>query len=357
MDNIERRVISPEGDYSVFIGPHLLEDDLLPTLLQGAEFSRRCALITNPRVNDLHGVRVLETLRQGGLEPIVIEIPEGEKFKTLETVSTIYDRLIEARLDRRSVIFALGGGVVGDVAGFAAATFLRGVPFVQLPTTLLAIVDASIGGKVAVDHPLGKNLIGAFKQPCAVVADTQTLMTLPVAEWRAGMAEVVKNAIIADPGLFEELKDANESNVEKWIGRAAQVKTDIVTRDPHEQGERTKLNLGHTFGHALEQVSNYGMRHGDAVAIGLVCAAWLAHRLGFADSNLRLRIQDLLLAIGLPTRIPIEMSTDALLDAMLSDKKWIDGRLRFILPRRLGDVLIVDDVARGQVAQVIEDLR
>jgi 3-dehydroquinate synthase len=335
----------------------LLEGNLLPTLLHGAEFSRRCALITNPRVGHLHGARVLATLRQGGFEPYVIEIPEGEKFKTLETVSTIYDRLIEARLDRRSVIFALGGGVVGDIAGFAAATFLRGVPFMQLPTTLLAIVDASIGGKVAVDHPLGKNLIGAFKQPCAVLADTHTLSTLPQVEWRAGMAEVVKNAIIGDPGLFEELREASELNVEKWLGRAVQVKTEIVTRDPHEQADRAKLNLGHTFGHALEQVSNYGMRHGDAVAIGLVCAAWLAHRFGIAEPDLRFRIQDLLIAIGLPTRIPIEMSTDALLAAMLADKKWFDGRLRFILPRGMGDVITVDAVARWQIAQVIEDLR
>jgi 3-dehydroquinate synthetase len=218
-------------------------------------------------------------------------------------------------------------------------------------------VDASIGGKVAVDHPLGKNLIGAFKQPCAVVADIHTLATLPDVEWRSGMAEVVKNAIIGDPGLFEELGDASGLNAEKWLGRAVQVKADIVTRDPYERGERAKLNLGHTFGHALEQVSNYSMRHGDAVAIGLVCAAWLAHRLGIAGPNLRFRIQDGLLAIGLPTRIPIEMSTGALLDAMLADKKWFDGRLRFILPRGVGDVIIVDEIARWRIVQVIEDLR
>lgn len=348
---------TPDGEYSIYIGAHLLKSDLLSTLSQLAEFSQRCALITNPRVGHLYASRVLETLRRVGLEPHTIEIPEGERFKTLETVRTIYDRLIDARLDRRSVVFALGGGVVGDVAGFAAATFLRGVPFVQLPTTLLAMVDASIGGKVAVDHPLGKNLIGAFKHPCAVVADTDTLMTLPDVEWRSGMAEGVKHAIIGDPVLFEDLGDAGRSDVEEWLGRAVQVKTEIVMRDPHEQGERAKLNLGHTFGHALEQVSNYGIRHGDAVAIGLVCSARLAHRLGIADPKLECRIQELLLAIGLPTRIPAELSTEAILDAMLADKKWIDGRLRFILPRRLGDVVIVDQVAGELVAQVIEDLR
>ncbi len=276
-------VPTPEGAYSIFIGAGLLAR--IGTLITaGGGFSANCVIITNPRVGSLHVARVVESLRAAGFEPRVIEIPDGEKYKTLETVRAIYDQLIDARLDRRSIIFALGGGVVGDIAGFAAATFLRGVPFVQLPTTLLAMVDASIGGKVAVDHPRGKNLIGAFKQPHAIIADTDTLVTLPDAELRAGMAEVVKHAVIGDAGLFEVLEIGDwrleSSNwrlvIGDWIARAIRVKVDIVARDPFEQGERAKLNLGHTFGHALEKLSNYELRHGDAVAIGLVCAARLA---------------------------------------------------------------------------------
>ncbi len=329
-------------------------------------FSRRCAVVTNARVGSIYSAPVTDSLRAAGFEPRIIEIPDGEKFKTLETVREIYDQLIDAQLDRRSIIFALGGGVVGDVAGFAAATFLRGVPFVQLPTTLLAMVDASIGGKVAVDHARGKNLIGAFKPPRAVIADTDALATLPAAEWRAGMAEVVKHAIIGDAGLFEMLEVGNwrldpstslRASIRDWIARAIQVKVDVVARDPFEQGDRAKLNLGHTFGHALEKFSEYAMRHGDAVAIGLVCAAHLAARRNIFDAALAARIENLLRAIGLPTRVPRAQSAAALVDAMQTDKKRADGALRFVLPRALGDVVIVDDVTREEIVAAIEETR
>jgi 3-dehydroquinate synthase len=269
-------------------------------------------------------------------------------------VRAIYDQLIDARLDRNSIIFALGGGVVGDVAGFVAATYLRGVSFVQLPTTLLAMVDASIGGKVAVDHPRGKNLIGAFKQPRAVVADTDTLATLPDTEWRAGMAEVVKHGMIGDAGLFEKLETKSPFGIGDWLPRAIQVKVDLVSRDPFEQGERAKLNLGHTFAHAFETLSNYELRHGEAVAIGLVCAVRLAARRDLCASDLTTRVENLLRAIGLPTRVPRNFSADAILNAMASDKKRVGARLRFVLPRVLGDVVIVDDVAPEEVLAVIE---
>jgi 3-dehydroquinate synthase len=273
-------------------------------------------------------------------------------------VRSIYDQLIDAQLDRRSILFALGGGVVGDVAGFAAATFLRGVPFVQLPTTLLAMVDASIGGKAAVDHPRGKNLIGAFKQPRAVIVDTATLATLPAHEFGSGMAEVVKHAIIGDAELFEELESGSwKLEVGSWIARAMRVKVEIVVRDPFERGERAKLNLGHTFAHAFEKLSDYGLRHGDAVAIGLMCAARLAARRGMCDVLLPPRIKNLLQAIGLPTRVPREMSAEATLEAMATDKKRVDARLRFILPRALGDVAIVDDVARGEILEIVKETK
>jgi 3-dehydroquinate synthetase len=227
------------------------------------------------------------------------------------------------------------------------------------------MVDASIGGKVAVDHPRGKNLIGAFKQPCAVVADPQTLESLPEEEWRAGMAEVVKHGMIGDAGLFERLEDATRkpgvgdwrTEMGDWLVRAVKVKVDIVCRDPFEQGERARLNLGHTFGHALEKLSNYQMRHGDAVAIGLVCATRLAVRLGICDKDLLLRPENLLGALGLPTHVPGEMPPDAILDAMGTDKKRVNGRLRLVLPRALGDVVVMDDSTPEQIRAIIEESR
>ena len=346
-------VTAPDSVCPIFVGSGLLERVGKLMNLTTDTFSPYCAIITNPRVGELHARPVVESLRGRGFEPRVIEIPDSEQYKTLDSVSQIYDQLIDARLDRHSIIFALGGGVIGDMAGFAAATYLRGVSFVQLPTTLLAMVDASLGGKVAVDHPRGKNLVGAFKQPHAVIADTNALTTLPAVELNSGMAEVVKHAIIDDVDLFEMLEIGDwRSEIGKWIGRAMQVKINIVARDPLEQGERAKLNLGHTFGHAFELLSNYGMQHGEAVAIGMVCAARLAAQRHLCDVHLVSRIENLLSAIGLPTRVPREMSADAIWAAMATDKKRVGSRLRFVLPRALGDVVIVDDVTREEVAGV-----
>lgn len=331
-------------------------------------------IITNPRVAKLHSSRVTKWLRANGIAPRLIEIPDGERHKTLNTARAVYDQLLAARCDRHTTIFALGGGVVNDLAGFVAATYLRGIAFVPIPTTLLAMVDASIGGKVGVDHPRGKNLIGAFKLPRAVIADPSTLNTLPEAEWRAGMAEVVKHGIIGDVELFEELEHRDwrletcpeqsrracperSRRVGDWLARAIRVKVDIVTRDPFENSERLKLNLGHTFAHALEHVSRYRMRHGEAVAIGLVAAARLATRLGLCEATLAARIENLLDALGLPTRVPRGMSLVALNNAITRDKKRVGTRVRFVLPRALGDVVIVDDVPRAAVRATWEELR
>ena len=350
------KVASPEGDHPIFVGAGLLAR--VGALLPNTGFSARCAIITNPRVRELHAARVVASLRERGFAPHVIEIPDGERFKTLATLRFIYDQLVAAQLDRGSVVLALGGGVVGDVAGLAAATYLRGVPFIQLPTTLLAMVDASIGGKVAVDHAQGKNLIGAFKQPRAIIADTDALATLPDAELRAGMAEVVKHAVIRDARLFERLERRDwRLEIGDWIAPAIQVKVDLVARDPYEQGERAKLNLGHTFAHALEKLSNYELRHGDAVAIGLAGAARLAARRNMCPPDLAARIENLLRAIGLPTRVPREMAADAILDAMATDKKRVDARLRLVLPRGLGDVVIVDDVKSEIIIAALDEMR
>ena len=353
---------APDGEYPIFVQAGLLEQIgalITPQVeMKQEHFSKRCALVTNPRVGGLYAARVVESLHNVGFDPHVIEIPEGERFKTLDTVSAVYDQLIDARLDRRSIIFALGGGVIGDLTGFVAATFLRGVPFVQLPTTLLAMVDASIGGKVAVDHARGKNLIGAFKQPVAVVADPHTIETLPTEELRSGMAEVVKHGVIGDTQLFEELENTSQTpQVSRWLVRAIKVKVDVVSRDPFEQGERAKLNLGHTFGHALERLSNYQMRHGDAVAIGMVCATRLAVRLGICDDKLLPRVNNLLDTLGLPTRVPHALPIEAILDAMATDKKRVNGRLRLVLPHALGDVAVMDNIAHEDILATIEEAR
>lgn len=361
-------VHTPDGAYPIFVGSGLLAQvgtclSSLPLsdheMGQGSKvISSRCAIVTNSRVGRLYAPRVVESLHAHNFEPRVIEIPDGEKFKTLDTVRVLYDQLLDARLDRRSPILALGGGVVGDIAGFAAATFLRGVPFVQLPTTLLAMVDASLGGKVGVDHARGKNLIGAYKQPLAVIADADALVTLPVEEFRRGMAEVVKHAVIGDVGLFERLEhSAWRLENRDWLEQAIQVKVKIVERDPFERDERTKLNLGHTFGHALEKLSKYKTQHGDAVAIGLVCATRLAARRHLCDASLVTRVSNLLSALNLPTRVPRGISANAILNAMQVDKKRISGRLRFVLPRAPGDVVIVDDVTREEVRVAIESDR
>ncbi len=356
-------VSTPENACPIFVGAGLLARIGKLMNLTTDDFSRACAIVTNPIVRELHATKVVESLEDRGFVPHLIEIPDSEKFKTLDSVRGIYDQLIGAGLDRHSIVFALGGGAIGDLAGFAAATFLRGVSFVQIPTTLLAMVDASIGGKVAVDHPRGKNLIGAFKQPYAVIADTDTLATLSPADYRAGLVEVIKHGIIGDVDLFETLERDPHANPlstperRGWIARAMQVKIDIVARDPLEWGERGKLNLGHTFGHAFELASGLELSHGDAVAIGLVCAARLASRRQQCGTELAKRIESLIAAVGLPTRVPAEMDTQAIVSAMATDKKRVGKQLRFVLPRALGDVVIADDIPTEAVAAVIEEVR
>ncbi len=347
-------VRTPDGEYPIFLGSGLLDLSPILTPLKGQGASSVCAIVTNPAIAALYAPRIVDSLRANGFQPHIVDIPDGEQHKTLDTVRAIYDRLIEAELDRHSIIFALGGGVVGDIAGFAAATFLRGVPFVQLPTTLLAMVDSSVGGKAGVDHARGKNLIGAFKQPLAVLADTDTLASLPEIEFRCGMAEVVKHGMIGDKELFERLERGDwKSEVGNWLTRAIQVKVDIIERDPFEEGERAKLNLGHTFGHALEKASAFSLRHGEAIAMGLVCATRLSARLKLCDADLIARVETLLRTIHLPTRVPDEFSPGAIVDAMQTDKKRVNAHLRFVLPRNLGDVVIADGVEREDILAVL----
>lgn len=347
----------PNGSYNIWIGEGLLADAGALVLREALQNSQpgRCAVITHPAIGEAHGHTLLSSLRLAGFTPVLEEIPGGEVNKTLDTVASLYERFVEAQLDRRSPVIALGGGVVGDVAGFAAATYLRGVPFVQIPTSLLAMVDASVGGKTGVDLPQGKNLVGAFKQPALVLIDPAVLSTLPPAEFRSGLAEVVKHGIIGAPELFEALEGKDgliPPALAALIADAVRVKVAVVEEDPFESGRRAVLNLGHTFGHAIEIVSGYRTRHGEGVAIGLAAATRLAARRGLCDPALVARVEGLLERLELPTRA-FGLSTEQIVAAMATDKKRAGSRLRFVLPRALGDVDVFDDVATEEALAVL----
>lgn len=342
-------VSHPNGKYPILIGEGLLAQ--AGDLLVRAGFQGRCAVVTNPTVGRHYADPLLTGLQAAGLDPVRIDIPDGEPYKTLDTVAQLYRNLVEAGLDRRSPILALGGGVLGDTAGFAAATYLRGVPLVQIPTTLLAMVDSSVGGKTGVDLPQGKNLVGAFKQPEMVLVDPAVLATLPAAEFRAGMAEVIKHGIIDAPALFESL-EAGRYDQTWMLAEAIQVKVRVVQEDPFEQGRRAVLNLGHTFGHAFERLSDYTIRHGEAVAMGTVCAARLAVRLDLCPPDTADRITRLLARTGLPTEPP-PYAPDEVLAAMATDKKRRGRQLRFVLPRGIGDVDVFADIPEAEVKAVL----
>jgi 3-dehydroquinate synthase len=311
----------------------------------------RCAVITNPTLGAHHLPALTRALSAAGFEPVVCEIPEGEAHKTLTTVSAVYDRLAQARLARNEPVIALGGGVVGDLAGFVAATWLRGVPFVQIPTTLLSMVDASVGGKVAVDLPQGKNLVGAFKQPALVLIDPAVLHTLPAIEYRSGLAEVVKTAIIGDPVLFEQLAGSGPRSLVGMIADTVRIKAQIVERDPYETSDRAWLNLGHTFGHALELVSGYKLRHGEAVALGMVAATALSERLNLAERTLGTRVRSMIRRLGL--RVQYDFDIHEARAAMNTDKKRRSQALRFVLPVRIGQVVVVDEVAEEAIVDAL----
>ncbi len=351
-------VRTPTGQYNIHLGRAQLAQ--IGALLDEWGQPSGVALVSNSTVWPIHGSTVETGLRRVGYDPLICLVPDGEDHKRLDTVRQLYDQFIDGSLDRSGIMIALGGGVLGDMAGFAAATYMRGLPLVQVPTTLLSIIDSSVGGKVAVDHPRGKNLIGAFKQPALVVVDPTVLDTLPDEEMRSGWAEIVKHGIISDPVLFQRLEAQPElrpssAALTDIIAAAIQVKVDIVEEDPYEQGRRRVLNLGHTFAHALEVLSEYELRHGYAVAMGMVVAARVAAAIGFCQPELPPRIEALLHAFGLPTRVP-PFQPEAVWQAMALDKKKRGSRLRFVLPRALGDVIITEEVSREVVLAVLSEL-
>jgi 3-dehydroquinate synthase len=319
---------------------------------------------TDSVVAPLYGEQVLASLEAAGFQPALATMPAGERHKTWDSVGLFVEAALEAGLDRGSWVLALGGGVVGDTAGFAASVYMRGVPFVQAPTTLLAMADSSIGGKVGVDHPRGKNLLGAFKHPALVVADLDTLSTLPPVQLACGMAEIIKAAIIADPALFAYLEatEPAELDYKKALAAAILVKREIVQRDPEERGERALLNLGHTFGHAFEKRTGYARLHGVGVAQGMAVAFRLAVALGRCDPDLELRLGRVLHKWGLPRRWGAPELCDAadiegVWEAMLGDKKRVDGRLRLVLPEDVGRVSVVEGVPEAAIKRALLEMQ
>jgi len=333
----------PDASYDILIGRGLLGD--LPAVLSRSCPAARYAVIADSHVAELYGKKLVGTLHDGTLPADLFPFPAGEWNKSRDTWAGLTDRLLATGVGRDAAIVALGGGVTGDLAGFVAATYLRGVPYVQVPTTLLAMIDSSIGGKTGVDLPAGKNLVGAFHQPRLVVADLDVLATLPVVQVAAGMAEAVKHGVIADAEYFAFLEGAHQAvaakdgaALERVVRRSVEIKAAVVARDEREAGLRAVLNFGHTLAHAIETVVKYEVAHGEAVAIGMVHEARLAEALGIAAVGTAGRVRQALERYQLPLELPDTARVDDLIAAMHHDKKARGGEVRFALPRRVGEM-------------------
>jgi 3-dehydroquinate synthase len=331
------------GGSSIRVGRGLFEN--AGAIAREVAPAHRYALITDSNVGPLYAEKVRNQLEKGTAE--VLTIPAGESNKTRESWARLTDQMLAKKFGRDSVVIALGGGVVGDLAGFVAATFMRGIPVVQIPTTLVAMVDASIGGKTAVDTPAGKNLVGAFHPPAAVLVDPQLLATLPLREMRAGFAEIVKHGVIADdvylrevasgaPEMLAATGGSASDRMLSLIVRSVEIKADIVSRDEREEGLRKTLNFGHTIGHAIELVSGYSLLHGEAVAIGMALEGRLAEHIGVARAGTAAIIVKALQSAGLPIDLPTGFEAEEVIEAMKSDKKGVSGKTRFALPLRVG---------------------
>ncbi|NLW09768.1 MAG: 3-dehydroquinate synthase [Firmicutes bacterium] len=343
-------------------GTGLLEE--AGRLLQERGLAGKALVVTNTTVAELYLNQLAAGITKAGFETATLVLPDGEEYKTLSYVEKVYDAAVQERLERNSVMVALGGGVIGDLTGFAASSYLRGVHFVQVPTTLLAQVDSAVGGKVGVNHREGKNLIGAFYQPALVITDLLTLKTLAEREYRAGLAEVIKHALIMDPGLYQllsshvaEVKNREPAVLEEVVLQACAVKLRVVEKDEREQGLRAILNYGHTIGHALEAESGYGVfRHGEAVAIGMAGASLLSETLGFCPAGLHKETVAILERYGLPVAIPREYTAEALYRRMFLDKKVQRKKVRFVLPRKIGEVFITEDLPETVVIDTLRRL-
>lgn len=346
-----------DKSYPIHIGRELITSShlILPHLRR-----RHVAIVTNTTIAPLYLHQLRQSLEAAGVKVISIILPDGEAYKNSETLTTIYDALLQNRCERSTTLIALGGGVIGDLTGYAAATYLRGVPFIQVPTTLLAQVDSSVGGKTGINHPLGKNMIGAFYQPQLVLADIDTLQTLPAREFSAGMAEVIKYGLIRDAKFFNWLENnmtqlmaLDETALNYAIFRSCQNKAEVVANDEHEQGERALLNLGHTFGHAIENAMGYGVwLHGEAVGAGTMMAADLSQRMNWLTNAEVQQISALLTAANLPLNPP-KLGVERYLDLMHLDKKVADGKIRLILQQGIGQSVITSDYDMDQLKETL----
>ena len=348
------RVALGERSYDIEVGAGLIAD---PSRYRPYLGGRKVALVTNAVVAPLFLERVASALNSAGAEVIEVVLPDGEEHKTWQTLNLVFDALLSAQCDRHTTIVALGGGVVGDIAGFAAAVYQRGIPFIQVPTTLLAQVDSSVGGKTAINHPLGKNMVGAFHQPRVVFTDVATLETLPMRELRAGLAEVIKHGVIRDAVFFDWL----EANIGRLLARdpdalvhavvrSCEIKAAVVGQDERETGLRAILNFGHTFGHAIESGLGYGQWiHGEAVGAGMVMAADLSARTGMISAVEAARIRDLVARTGLPVAGPPGLSADRYLELMAIDKKAAAGKIRFVLLEKPGSAVVRADIPEQAV--------
>ncbi|WP_407275959.1 3-dehydroquinate synthase [Halothiobacillus sp. DCM-1] len=342
-----------DRSYPIYIGAGLLEQ---PELILRHVAGTHLVIVSNTTVSPLYAEALQARLGESRLTDLVV-LPDGEAYKSLETLNTIFDALIETRADRQVTLIALGGGVIGDITGFAAACYQRGVPFIQIPTTLLSQVDSSVGGKTGVNHPRAKNMIGAFYQPQCVIADLATLNTLPDRELSAGLAEVIKYGLLWDTDFLDwieanlpKLRARDPAALQHAITRSCAIKADIVHQDEREGGLRALLNLGHTFGHAIEAGMGYGRwLHGEAVGAGMCMAADLSHRLGWISAADLARVRRIVVAAGLPTESPAALPLDTLRQLMDSDKKVQNGKLRLVLLHGLGSAVVTDKVPETEI--------
>ena len=355
----------PQTKYEIAIASGILNK--LGDRMKDLNIGKKVLLVSNPEIFNYYGETALKSLQNAGFDLCTHLIPAGEIHKNLDSIQQIYDTALNNHLERSSTLVALGGGVIGDMTGFAAATWLRGINFVQVPTSLLAMVDASFGGKTGVNHPRGKNLIGAFYQPRLVLIDPEVLRTLPPREFRAGMAEVIKYGIIWDADLFAELERVDrldslsvisEEFLQNILIRSCQAKAEVVSQDEKEGGLRAILNYGHTIGHAIESLTNYeSLVHGEAVAIGMVTAGEIAINLGMWSEHEVERQYNLIKKAGLPTKIPTNLNPENILEILKTDKKVKAGKVRFILPEKIGQVIISDRVTAENIKPIIKKMQ
>ncbi|WP_404790063.1 3-dehydroquinate synthase [Altericista sp. CCNU0014] len=359
-----------QNSYNVLLAPGGLQQ--IGRVLQDSELvspglGQKVLIVSNPMIWKHYGDIVSKSLEAAGFEVACCLLPAGERYKTLRSVEKIFDSALAHRLERSSTVVGLGGGVIGDMAGFAAACWLRGIAIVQIPTTLLAMVDASIGGKTGVNHPQGKNLIGAFHQPRLVSIDPNTLNSLPTREFRAGMAEVIKYGVIWDADLFEQLDDTPRIDQPRYLApemlmdilrRSCQAKADVVSQDEKELGLRAILNYGHTIGHAIESLTQYRLfNHGEAVGLGMIAVGDIAVQLGLWSKDCRDRQYRLIRKAGLPTQLPASFESEAVLEMLTADKKVKAGRVRFIMPKDIGVVEMTDRVPPEAILAAVRNLQ